>query len=376
MLRVVGCGHSTAVFEGLPAMRTLSKSERSWRRTFAVLQALSERDWTRTELLREARRRLAGDGADPFLSDEGAEIFALRRDLDRLRRVFGCKIVFRRKSGAYHLQERPLLLPLTEDEARGLAILRDLTDRTSPVLSDVATLLQKILQSSSSGDRGAADRASALQLSLSLADDLGARLQDIRTLMRAIELHRQVDLEYFSPQSRRARQRTMEPAELTIKDLHLYLRAYDLDRSEVREFRVDRVTPRSVRLLPNKARHAPAPRRWTIKFRVMPELARYGITRNLESQREEAQADGSVVVTGVIRSLFDGEWLLLRYGPGVECLEPPQLRARLADHARRMAEMYEVAEGTRPQAGSWRRRASDRQDRESEAGTSRAAVGG
>jgi len=60
-----------------------------------------------------------------------------------------------------------------------------------------------------------------------------------------------------------------------------------------------------------------------------------------KTQQVRWDDDGSVHFTATVDGLDEIVWWVLGYGPEVEVLNPPELRARIADMARRMLRLYE-----------------------------------
>jgi predicted DNA-binding transcriptional regulator YafY len=129
--------------------------------------------------------------------------------------------------------------------------------------------------------------------------------------------------------------------ELSFRQGHLYLRAYDLDRRGWREFRTDRIGPGSLEVLPERLPPGrPASRRYRLRYRLSAALAGAGVSERFPGQQVEALPDGGVEVSAEIESLFWAETTLLKYGAEVEVLEPGRLRAAMAETARRLARIY------------------------------------
>jgi predicted DNA-binding transcriptional regulator YafY len=92
--------------------------------------------------------------------------------------------------------------------------------------------------------------------------------------------------------------------------------------------------------LPQVGARAPKPSQITVQYRLAPDLASGGVSERLDGQRVDWEADGSAVVTGQVRDLFWAARLVLGYGSKAEALAPPELRAMVAEEARRMEELY------------------------------------
>ena len=148
--------------------------------------------------------------------------------------------------------------------------------------------------------------------------------------------------------------RRLEPHRLTFTGRRWYLLGFDLDRSDWRTFRVDRVTPRTPTGPRFTPREAPedswrpedrntARRPWTYRARVRLDVQaeRVGNRVTAAGGRLEPLDDHSCVLAIGTDSL---QWLigyLTTLDVGFEILDPPELRAALLA----LAERYRAAAG-------------------------------
>jgi predicted DNA-binding transcriptional regulator YafY len=106
-------------------------------------------------------------------------------------------------------------------------------------------------------------------------------------------------------------------------------------------YRIERIIPESLTVLPGvlpaTERHV---RRRELRFRLTPERARYGVTERFPEQRAEVQEDGSIIVTAQMPDQFTALHTLLRYGDGVECLAPEEMRAELGRIGAALVQQY------------------------------------
>ena len=173
--------------------------------------------------------------------------------------------------------------------------------------------------------------------------DFGGHDWVIAALQRAMRWHQQIEFTYRSPGAERAKWHRVEPIELVYEDRHLYLHVWDHHFRGASRYRVERILPESLKVLP--AVLAPTDRHIRgreLRFRLTPERARYGVTERFPDQRAEPQPDGSIIVTARMPDRFRAVQTLLRYGDGVECLEPEDLRTELGRIGAVLARRYAV----------------------------------
>lgn len=78
-----------------------------------------------------------------------------------------------------------------------------------------------------------------------------------------------------------------------------------------------------------------------VRIRFQKKVARNVQEVNWHSsQRVEENGDGSVDITFQVEGLQEISWWILGYGKEAEVISPPELRAIVADHAKRMTTMY------------------------------------
>lgn len=316
-------------------------SNRTWQRTFLLLQILMTGEAPPGDLMDQVNCRLGDEG---YSHDRQAARYALRHDLNRLKTYLGCEIAFHRRSGAYHLIRPPFPLPLSPEDLQALALVREAFPPTAPHAAEVEALLQRLEFYLDDKARETLRRSLPISFATAPAEDLSPLAGDIRLLEKAIRQHQPVEFHYYSPeQQTRKRHWNIEPLDLVVREEHLYLEAYHAYFQNFTRFRVDRIEPGSVRLfptvLPPGKRHG---REYTLRFRLTPERARFGVTERFPEQQAEVQPDGSVLVTARITNTFEAVRTLLRYADGVECLEPPQVRDEIRRVVRELGKIYKV----------------------------------
>jgi len=194
-----------------------------------------------------------------------------------------------------------------------------------------------------------------------------------RTLTEAWAHSRVVEITYGpgvydrDKPSRKARVRpqAIEPSALTHA---LYLIGYDETVGGRRTFKVERIqdaalTPESFEPEPSVTIARELLLAWDvisdeppvrISVRFSPDVAtRVAETRWHPTQEIQLGADGSLTWTARVAGLREVRIWILGWGPDAEVLEPPELRAEVADQLRHAAQHYGAA-ATAPSAASAR----------------------
>lgn len=315
-------------------------SAKAWRRTIWTLLALAGGPIGRAGLLAHVAVRCEESGDEAY-GDPSAARHALRHDLQRLR-AMGLGVSYRRGEGTYALDPLPLAVRLDEEELVAAALLRESFAHGphGPAVQRFLGRLQVLLP----GDQRAALAALQPHVRADLAgqdDDLGDYDVVIAALQRAMRWHQQVEFSYRSPVAGREKWHRVEPAELVYEDRHLYLHVWDHHFRSASRYRIERIVPESLKILPGvlptTERHV---RSRELRFRLTPERARYGVTGRFPGQRAEPQEDGSIIVTAEMPDQFAAVQTLLRYGDGVECLEPEGVRAELGRIGAALVQQY------------------------------------
>ncbi|HYN87958.1 MAG TPA: WYL domain-containing protein, partial [Ardenticatenaceae bacterium] len=271
----------------------------------------------------------------------------LQRDIAALRSL-GYKIAVQR--GRYELIDQPVELNLSDEEARVLAALRAAFPPGHPNHPAVETLMARLEQHLPPSAVAILDEPPPLRMALTPATDYEPHAATLRTLERAVRRNLRVELEYESLERPRRRYAALDPLDLRFVYGHFYFEGYFREIEQSLEFRVDRITPGSVRLRPDRA--APRPRRaLAFTYRLAARIARRGVSERFANQGVEVQDDGSALVHAEGTSAFRIIQELLRYGEQAELLAPEWLRAEMARTVERMMGLYRD-EAILP--GSWR----------------------
>ncbi|MGP4101020.1 helix-turn-helix transcriptional regulator [Nonomuraea sp. KM90] len=165
----------------------------------------------------------------------------------------------------------------------------------------------------------------------------------LMTLARACR--DEVEAAFGYPSGGEVRQRRVEPYRLVASDRRWYLLAYDLDRDDWRNFRVDRmaeVIARTWRFRPRAAPDAAAYVQENVASRVYPHQARFLVHAPADTVRAQIPASAGVVrergserceVLSGAGSLDRVLVHMLLLGHDFEVLDPPELRGRCRELA-------------------------------------------
>ncbi len=126
-------------------------------------------------------------------------------------------------------------------------------------------------------------------------------------------------------------------------------------RNAVRVFRVDRIQELSVGRetyrMPDDfdvhrylAQESWFPPQFQVRMWLSPQAAPEARDEDRTWDTMEEEPDGSLVVTFGATDLGWAARVVLWYGPGVEVLEPEDLRRRMSEHARTVAAKYSSSE--------------------------------
>ena len=164
------------------------------------------------------------------------------------------------------------------------------------------------------------------------------------TLQQAIHNRQVVHLCYHTRHNNTVTERDVEPLELAYIERAWLLTAYCRLRQDQRVFRLDRIDDlqvRSERFLPREQqirRFSTDP--LTVKIRFDAPVARWVRERqHFTFAAEESSAEGEVMVYRP-HTFEQMEGWLLSWGDAIEILEPPVLRERVANIAKKMARRH------------------------------------
>ena len=190
----------------------------------------------------------------------------------------------------------------------------------------------------------------ALGGSALVAVDAGGAPKNLAAVRDAAAGAARIRISYVDASGERSR-RTIEPEAVFADTGHWYVVAWDTDADGERLFRVDRileVTSQGTSFAPRglqgagRPLYTPGPSDVPVRLRLSSDarwVAEYYAT---EATRE--LEGGAIEATLPARDLDQVARLLLRLGSEAEVLEPPELRDRMRDLARRALQLYGAAD--------------------------------
>jgi proteasome accessory factor BC len=184
----------------------------------------------------------------------------------------------------------------------------------------------------------------AFELTQTPAPHVGEEEGLVDKLTQAINEHKLVELEYLKPEEQEVVTRTVEPYAIERRLPHWYVHTWDVDRDQPRSYRLDRM--RKAKVLrkgfapregfdPSELHHATTARIW-----YSPAVARWEVEKGAHQL-----VDGSAVAD---KSVGSAEWLVgevVSYRGDAVVLSPPELRARVGQRARELANELRPSRG-------------------------------
>jgi predicted DNA-binding transcriptional regulator YafY len=177
----------------------------------------------------------------------------------------------------------------------------------------------------------------AFELTQTPAPHAGAEEDLVATLTRAIDEHRVVELEYLKPEEQEVVTRTVEPYSIERRLPFWYVHTWDTGRDQARSYRLDRMRRATTLDATFEPRQGFDPA-WqqaatTARIWYSPAVARWEVEKGARPL-----ADGAAIAERAVGSV---EWLVgevISYRGEAVVLEPAELRARVAERARRLAQ--------------------------------------
>jgi len=268
---------------------------------------------------------------------------ALRRDLRTLEAALPPegRLILRNRRSEVSLEGLGRLLPEVSSATSGGA--RE-GGTISIDLADPGTASALLIRLGSSIARS---EPPMLRLEMELAGGYMDHAATVPIIERALRARQSLMFTYRLPGREPRQYDRVEARQLVLRTGHLYLDAYDEQGQLHREYRVDRIVPGSVVVLPFYHDQPRQNRGIQVRLRLLPPLSSSEISRRLEEQRiVERLDDGSAIIEGWARTLFEARRLVLSYGALAEALAPAALRGQLTDDSQAMAAFYaEIPEG-------------------------------
>jgi hypothetical protein len=262
---------------------------------------------------------------------------ALRRDLQTLEAALppGARLTWRNRRREVALEGLGRIVSATSPSAGGGAreggtITIDLADA-----GVVPALLLRL------GSGTAPTEPPMIRVEMPLASGYTDHVATVPELERALRAGQSVRFTYRPPGKEPRQYERVQARRLVLRAGHLYLDAYNEQKQRDSDYRVDRIVPGSIVVLPFYHGQPRESRGILVRVRLLPPLSSGEISRRLEEQRVvERLDDGSAIIEGLARTLFEAQRLVLSYGALAEALEPASLRTRIAEDSRAMAAFY------------------------------------
>ena len=278
------------------------------------------------------------------------------QDKEVLEETLGFKFRYRRGTRSYEILADPYLpiidLKLSEAFAIILAV-RQLSASGDYILTyEALEGIKKLIASAQPELRG------FLRTMLDetvLREGFGCDAEILESLRQACVEHRHVVITYHHYDRDALARHEIDPYQLFFKRRALYLDAYDKGPRALRVFRVNRIKKLEFlgiggALLSDYSFAARFKDTFSafvgegvtaVKIRFARRIAPY-IQESLWhwSQQITPQADGSIVYEVRVGYPKEVAWWALTWGSDAEVLEPPELRAYVAEEVRKLAETY------------------------------------
>ena len=311
-------------------------------RLLGLLQ--TRRSWTAAELAAEL----------------GVTDRSIRRDIDRLRALGYPVHAAPGAGGGYRLGTGTRLPPLLLDDDEAIATAVSLRLATGGTIAGAG---EAALRALAKLDRLMPPRLRAEVKTIHNATEtlMGTEpaidAEVLVTLARACRDTVRVTFDYIGYNKRdhaaRQRERTVEPVRMVATRRHWYLMAYDLDRSDWRTFRLDRMrhVTATNRRFPPREHPDPvdyiqeavtaAPYRHVARIRLRASTDEVTALVPPHVGRVDADHDGWCILT---TGADDLDWVAMhvaRLGFETQILDPPELRGAVARLARNVTAMVE-----------------------------------
>jgi proteasome accessory factor C len=177
----------------------------------------------------------------------------------------------------------------------------------------------------------------AFDLAQTPAPHVGEEEGLVERLSKAIDEHKLVELEYLKPEEQEVVTRTVEPYSIERRLPHWYVHTWDVDRDQPRSYRLDRMRQATVLRKGFEPREGfdPAELHTATSARIWysPNVARWEVEKGARPL-----VDGAAIAEKAVGS---ADWLVgevVSYRGEAVVLEPPELRARVAQRARELAQ--------------------------------------
>ncbi|MFV9505877.1 MAG: helix-turn-helix transcriptional regulator [Oscillochloridaceae bacterium umkhey_bin13] len=233
----------------------------------------------------------------------------------------------------------------TQAELRTLALIRDSFDAHHPQFRAISLLLERLTANLTERERQWYAPHTLRRAPVRPAIDYAPYADLIDQFEQAILVRQPVRFTYRPASGRVRRHDYVEPYAIEFYERHFYLVAYSSLHRRINDFRLDRISDlhgHDHRLAPGLERTRPL---LTFRYRLDAALAQGELSQRFEQQRVlERLPNGDLIIEAQGRSDFFIIQTLLRYRAHAELLDPPELRARMIEEVRALAELYATGE--------------------------------
>jgi predicted DNA-binding transcriptional regulator YafY len=318
-------------------------------RFYKMLSLIRVKGWVSRERLLE------------YLGDPSPATF--KRDLEYMRSRMNVPIDWDRERRGYRIDPAALAKGLAElpglwfsaEEAHALFTMYHLLSSLEPGLleSQIAPIKERIEKLMATRPGKSSEMVKRVRVIQMAGRPVPTRY--FSAIARAVLERKQVHIAYYNRERNYETKRDISPQRLTHYRDNWYVDAWCHMRKDIRCFSVDAI--RSVELLDTKAKdiaEADLDRelassygiftgqpKATAKLRFTAARARW-VSRESWHPKQQGTFDSSGRYTLEVPDRDDRELIMdiLRHGPEVEVIEPPELRRRLGDAAARTAAQY------------------------------------
>jgi predicted DNA-binding transcriptional regulator YafY len=292
----------------------------------------------------------------------------LRRDVTRLRDLGYPIESTTGRHGGYALGAGGRLPPLLLDDDEAVAVtlgLREMSGTADPSLGEAAlAALAKVLQVMPSALRERVDTLGQVTIRVGRSRGPGdTHVTDVGILMSLAQAARRMDrlrFDYTTGDDRTSR-RHVEPHRLVTLRNRWYLVGFDLDRDDWRTYRVDRIGPPVGTGFKSAQRPEPdaaalvaegvAVRVYDIQARIRFPVPPDVVAREVPPTVAVIQKGRPNATTTTVLMGGDLDWIatyLASLPFPFEVLDPPEVRAEVAAHARRLLSYVEHVDDNTP----------------------------
>ena len=298
--------------------------------------------------------------ANELLAELECSRSTLFRTIGMLRDHLGAPIVnapgqgwsYDRDAGRFELPG----LWFRRDELEALLVMDELLSRVQPGLfEDLIAPLRSRFQAILNRGRRRGGRFPAHRFRILRAHGREIASRAFETAATAVVERRQIAFTYEARSTGETARRTTSPQRLVYDRDQWYMDCWDEDRQSLRTFALDRIS--SAEVLPAAAREVPTedlvevfgsgyglfsgPVRDQARLRFQPQRARWvGDERWHSKQTIRRLPDGRLELTVPYSKVDELLGEILRYGPDVEVVEPPELVELVRERLERAAGQY------------------------------------